>query len=33
MKNIVSFDTAKRLKGAGFPQPKYIEIGFQPFKA
>lgn len=28
MKNIVSFDTAKRLKGAGFPQPKYIEIGF-----
>lgn len=28
MKNIVSFDTAKRLKEAGFPQPEYIDAGF-----
>jgi hypothetical protein len=23
MKNVVSFETAKRLKNAGFPQPNY----------
>lgn len=28
MKNIVSFETAKRLKEAGFPQPEYIDAGF-----
>jgi hypothetical protein len=26
--DIVSFETAKRLKEAGFPQPQYIDFGF-----
>lgn len=26
--DVVSFETAKRLREAGFPCPKYIELGF-----
>ncbi len=26
--DIVSFETAKKLKNAGFPQPEYIQLGF-----
>lgn len=28
MLDIVSFETAKKLKEAGFPQPEYVALGF-----